>query len=161
MGNKLLKCNYGCAWFWVIISQSKSFPGKHMNTLWQAFDNFQTESWDGWILWAWDRDRDNSTRLRYGHRRLLNQLDPVSVTRMKTTTNYLDIDWITSWTLHYVTLYFSSCGQFKPVWASLVCMTNRNSIACHITSSLDFDKGGCVIQIEWTKALCNDCQPVF
>ena len=26
-------------------------------------------------------------------------------------------------------------------------------MACHITSNLDFDKGGCVIQIEWTKAL--------
>ena len=27
--------------------------------------------------------------------------------------------------------------------SSLVCMTNRNSMACHVTSSLDFDKGGC------------------
>ena len=29
----------------------------------------------------------------------------------------------------------------------------RISMACYITSDSDFDKGGCVIQIEWTKAL--------
>ena len=46
----------------------------------------------------------------------------------------------------------ASSNQLKPVWSSLVCMTNRNSIACHIISSLDFDKRGYVIQIEWTKA---------
>ena len=28
-------------------------------------------------------------------------------------------------------------------------MTKKNSVACHITSDLDFDKEGCVIQIEW------------
>ena len=39
------------------------------------------------------------------------------------------------------------CGQFKPVWSSLVSMTNRNRVACHITSDLDFNKGGFVIQI--------------
>ena len=31
-----------------------------------------------------------------------------------------------------------------------------NSVACCVTSDSDFDKGGCVIQIEWTKALCNN-----
>ena len=38
-------------------------------------------------------------------------------------------------------------NQFKPVGSSLVHMRNRNSIACCITSDLDFNKGGCVIQI--------------
>ena len=34
---------------------------------------------------------------------------------------------------------------FDPV---LACMTeNRNSVACHITSALDFNKRGCVRQI--------------
>ena len=41
----------------------------------------------------------------------------------------------------------ASSNQLNPVWSSLVCMTNRNSMACHITSDLDFNKGGCVIQI--------------
>ena len=30
---------------------------------------------------------------------------------------------------------------------------------CHATSNSDFDKGGCIIQVEWTKALCNTYQP--
>ena len=34
-------------------------------------------------------------------------------------------------------------------------------MACHITSNSNFDKGGCVIQIEWTKALCNIYQPML
>ena len=34
----------------------------------------------------------------------------------------------------------------------------RNSVACCMTSNSDFNKGGCVIQIEWTKALCDNCQ---
>ena len=37
------------------------------------------------------------------------------------------------------------CGQFKPAQASLVHM--MNSVACHVTSDLDFNKGGCIIQI--------------
>ena len=40
-----------------------------------------------------------------------------------------------------------SSNQFKSVWSSLVHMTNRNCMACHITSDLHFNKGGCVIQI--------------
>ena len=28
-------------------------------------------------------------------------------------------------------------------------------------SNLDFDQEGCVIQIEWTKALYNNCQPML
>ena len=38
-------------------------------------------------------------------------------------------------------------GQFKPAQASVACMTNRNSVACHITSDLEYNKGDCVIQI--------------
>ena len=34
-------------------------------------------------------------------------------------------------------------------------------MAFHITSDLDFDKGGCVIQIEWTKALCKCWEPML
>ena len=34
-------------------------------------------------------------------------------------------------------------------------------MAWHITFRLDFDKGGCVIQVEWTKALCDNCQPML
>ena len=30
-----------------------------------------------------------------------------------------------------------------------------------ITSNLDFEKEGCVTQIEWTKALCDNCQPML
>ena len=44
-------------------------------------------------------------------------------------------------------LTVGSLNQHKPVWSSLVCMTNRNSMACCVTSDLDFNKGGCVIQI--------------
>ena len=47
-----------------------------------------------------------------------------------------------------------SWNQLKPLWSNLVHTTKRNSLACHITSDLDFNKGGYVIQIEWTKALC-------
>ena len=54
------------------------------------------------------------------------------------------------------------CCQLKLVQTSsdqlLVCMTKRNSVACNITSNSDFDQGGCIMQIEWTKALCNNCQ---
>ena len=57
------------------------------------------------------------------------------------------------------------CGQFKLAQTSsdqlLVCMTKRNRVACHITSNLDFDQGRCVMQIEWTKALCNNYQPML
>ena len=34
-------------------------------------------------------------------------------------------------------------------------------MACCITTNSDFDQGGCVMQIEWTKALCNNCQPML
>ena len=48
-------------------------------------------------------------------------------------------------------VYLSGCSQFKQVETSqnqfLVHMTNRNSMAFHITSALDFNKEGCVIQI--------------
>ena len=44
-------------------------------------------------------------------------------------------------------LAVTSSSQFKPVEPSSVHMTNRNSMACCITSDLDFNKGGCVIQI--------------
>ena len=40
-------------------------------------------------------------------------------------------------------------------------MTKRNSVACHITSNLYFDKEGCVIQIEWTKAICDNYQSML
>ena len=46
-----------------------------------------------------------------------------------------------------VRLVVASSDWFKPVGTSLVHMTNRNSVAYCITSALDFDKGGCVIQI--------------
>ena len=29
-------------------------------------------------------------------------------------------------------------------------------MACCVTSNLDFDKEACVIQIEWTKPLCEN-----
>ena len=44
-------------------------------------------------------------------------------------------------------LAVASSNQLKPVGSSLVCMTNRNSVACHITPDLDVNKGDCVIQI--------------
>ena len=57
------------------------------------------------------------------------------------------------------------CGQFKLAQTSsdqlLVHMTKKNSMACHITSNLDIDQGGCVMEIEWTKALCNNYQPIL
>ena len=57
------------------------------------------------------------------------------------------------------------CVQFKLAQTSsdqlLVHMTKRNSVVCHVTSNSDFDQGGCVMQIEWTKALCNNCQPIL
>ena len=37
---------------------------------------------------------------------------------------------------------------------------HQNNMACHVTSNSDFDKGGLVIQINWTKALCNNCHPM-
>ena len=57
------------------------------------------------------------------------------------------------------------CGQFKLAQTSpnqlLVHMTKRSSMACHITSNSDFDQGGYIMQIEWTKALCNNSQPML
>ena len=44
------------------------------------------------------------------------------------------------------------CGQFKLAQTSsdqlLVCMTKKNSVDCHIISNLEFDQGGCIMQIE-------------
>ena len=37
----------------------------------------------------------------------------------------------------------------------------RNSVACHVTFNLDVDKSGCVIQIKWTKAPSDNCQPML
>ena len=34
-------------------------------------------------------------------------------------------------------------------------------MAFHDTSNSDFDKEGCVIQVEWTKAVCDNCQPML
>ena len=48
-----------------------------------------------------------------------------------------------------------------------ICPVDINSfdesmvLGVHCTSNLDFDKGGCVIQVEWSKALCNNCQPIL
>ena len=58
------------------------------------------------------------------------------------------------------------CGQFKLAQTSsdqlLVHMTKRNSMACHVTSNLDFDQGGYVSQIEWTKVIiANPCSKLL
>ena len=34
-------------------------------------------------------------------------------------------------------------------------------MACHVTFNSNSDKGRCAIQIEWTKALCDNCQPML
>ena len=34
-------------------------------------------------------------------------------------------------------------------------------MACHVTSSSDFNKGDHVIHFEWTKALYDNCQPML
>ena len=57
---------------------------------------------------------------------------------------YISIDFKPSAPTWWAVL---SSNQLKPVGSSLVHVTNRNSMACHITSDLDFNKGGCVIQI--------------
>ena len=44
-------------------------------------------------------------------------------------------------------LVVASSDWFKLVRTSLLHMANRNSVAYHITSALDFNKGGCVKQI--------------
>ena len=48
-------------------------------------------------------------------------------------------------------IYLSGCGQFKQVETSQNCflmhMTNRKSMAYHVTSALDSDKEGCATQI--------------
>ena len=45
-------------------------------------------------------------------------------------------------------VYLSGCSQFKQVETSqnqfLVHMTNRISMACHVTCALDFNKRACV-----------------
>ena len=59
---------------------------------------------------------------------------------------------------HLVSVVTSS-NQFGPVQYAWQIDSIRNSVAYCITSSSDFDKGGCVIQIEWTKALCDSYYP--
>ena len=44
----------------------------------------------------------------------------------------------------------ASLNQFDPVLCAWQIDSIRNSVACHVTSNLDFDKGSCVIQVEWT-----------
>ena len=61
----------------------------------------------------------------------------------------------------WLKLVGTSLKQFGPVQCEWQKDTIRNSVACHITFSLDFDKGGCIIQIEWTKALYNNYQPML
>ena len=73
--------------------------------------------------------------------------------------------WLNGYVCKLITLYFiSALSWLKPVQTDsgqlLMHLTNRNSMACCITSSLDFDKRGCVIQIKWTKALCSNFQPM-
>ena len=34
-------------------------------------------------------------------------------------------------------------------------------MGCCITSHLDFDKGGCVTQVEWINVLCDNCQAII
>ena len=58
--------------------------------------------------------------------------------------SYISIDFrpsVPTW------LAVASSNQFILVGTSLVHMKNRNSMAYHITSDLDFNKEGCVIQI--------------
>ena len=38
--------------------------------------------------------------------------------------------------------------------------TSLGQFSAQCTSNLDFDQGSCVIQIEWTKTICNNCQPM-
>ena len=45
-------------------------------------------------------------------------------------------------------------GTFRPQ-----SLHRHNSMACHITSNWDFDKGDCVIWVQGTKTLCDNCQP--
>ena len=48
------------------------------------------------------------------------------------------------------------------VYYWLLHMTSEHySMACHITSNLDFDKGVCVIHIEWTKDLWDIYQSML
>ena len=52
--------------------------------------------------------------------------------------------------------------KMKHMEKKLLCEDGiRNSVACLVTSNLDFQQEGCVIQIEWSKALCNNCQPML
>ena len=51
-------------------------------------------------------------------------------------------------------------NQQMPVSTSSVCMTYRNSMARHVTSTFELEQGVCVIQIHWTKACCDNCQPM-
>ena len=63
---------------------------------------------------------------------------------------------------HLLYLVVARLNQYKISSDQLlVHLTKRNSVACHITSNSDFDQGGCVMQIEWTKAFCNNCQPML
>ena len=42
----------------------------------------------------------------------------------------------------------ASQNQFGPVWCVWQIDSIRNSVACHVTSISDFNKGGFVIQIK-------------
>ena len=65
-------------------------------------------------------------------------------------------------TLHQqLKLVGTSSNQFGLVLCEWQIDSIRNGVACHITSDLDFDWGSCVIEIEWTKALYYNCQPML
>ena len=49
----------------------------------------------------------------------------------------------------------TGCNQLKLVLTSYWCIRPRNSMACQVTSRLDFDKAGCQIQAKWTKVPCG------
>ena len=53
----------------------------------------------------------------------------------------------------------ASLNQFGPVRHAWQIDSISNSVACLVTSNLEFEQNGCVIEIEWTKDLCNNCQP--
>ena len=59
-------------------------------------------------------------------------------------------------------LYFvARSNQFGPVQHAWHIDSIMNGMAYCTTSISDFDKGGCVIQMEWTKAVCDNCQPML
>ena len=62
---------------------------------------------------------------------------------------------------HLLWLAVANLNQFSPVQCTKQIDSIRHRVACHVTSNLDCDQGGSVIQIEWTKAFCNNCQPIL